>query len=54
MCMCVCKQSEKITYGKEDQQWILLDWAFVILDLEYVLPINISFNSLEIITLSVL
>ena len=36
--MCVCKQSEKITYGKEDQlvelswkkvtQWILFDWAF--------------------------
>ena len=58
--MCVCKQSEKITYGKEDQlvelswkkdtQWILFDWLLMIWN---VLPINSSFSLMEIITLRV-
>ena len=40
VCDCVCKQREKITYGKEDKlvelswkkdtQWILFDWGFVV------------------------
>ena len=38
MCICVCKQSEKIIYGKgrstcwvelkKDIRWIFFDWAF--------------------------